>query len=345
MPLTIAYYSFDDPAYACARLRILEPARALGGAVRLLAGAVPRGPGHAVATDILDAADLILIQRYFPCPQTAPILEAVFASGKPVVYDTDDDWTAIGPEHPFAARMGDILPHILETVRRATLVTVATAVLATVFRPYNPRVRVVPNLLPGALWQPTAPPRRPVAAIGLAATATHQADMAPLETALTRLARTLGDTARFVFFGCPPSPAHFPGATVIPFAPEYAAYAARLPRLGLSIGLAPLCDTPFNRAKSPIKWMEYAVSGMAGVFADLPPYREVVVPGETGLLVGPEPEAWAEAVAGLVANDGLRRRLAANAQAAVIAGHTLPSGSGRYHEAWTQAARGNAPAP
>ncbi|EHJ46505.1 glycosyl transferase group 1 [Solidesulfovibrio carbinoliphilus subsp. oakridgensis] len=340
MPLTVAWYGFDDPAYACARLRVLEPANALGPAVRLLAGAVPHGPGHRVRTDILDAADLLLIQRYFPSPATAPVLEAVFASGKPVVYDTDDDWTAVPPDHPFAPRMAGILPHILETARRADCVTVSTTVLAAVFRPLNPRVRVVRNFLPDALWRPVPPPDRPVVAVGLAGTPSHGPDLAPLASALSGLAGTLGEHVRFVFFGCTPPAGTFPGATTLPFTPDYAAYAARLPRLGCGVGLAPLADTPFNRAKSPMKWMEYAAAGMAGVFADLPPYREVVEPGVTGLLAGPDPAAWHEAVSRLVCDAALRRRMAGRAMEAVAAGHLLSAGAREYLDAWTRVAAG-----
>jgi len=341
MPLTIAFYSFEDPAYACARLRVLEPVRALGRSVRLLQGAIPRGPGHAVATDILAQADLVLIQRYFPCPQTAQVLETIFAAGKPVVYDTDDDFAAIGPDHPFHARMADILPHIRRTVRRAHLVTVSTPVLAAVLAEENPTVRVLPNLLPDALWHPAPPPSRPIVAIGMAATATHHGDLAPLENVLSRLAGSLAGKARFAFYGCPPTPEAFPRASIIPFAPDYPAYAARLPRLGWGIGLAPLADTAFNRAKSPIKWLEYAVSGICGIFADLPPYRDVVVPEETGLLVGPEPAAWAEAISRLVADTALRRRIAARAFETVAAKHMLSTGVGRYLDAWNTAAQGD----
>lgn len=343
MPLTIAYYSFDDPAYACARLRVLEPIRALAGAVRLLPGVEVQGHGHHVRTDIAAAADLILIQRYFPGPQTAPVLTTLFDTGKPVVYDTDDDWSAIEPGHPFHPRLAHILPHIRETARRATLVTVSTKVLADVYAAYNPKVRVLPNLLPDALWQPIPPPTRPVAAVLVAATPTHQADLAPLAPMLAGLAQKLTGKIRFVFYGCPPAGMAFPGATIIPFCADYAAYAAKLPRLGGAIGLAPLADTPFNRAKSPIKWMEYAAVGVAGIFADLPPYADVVVPEETGLLAGHAPKLWSEALMRLIDDSALRQRLAARAMEAVAERHLLSRGVKHYLHAWTGAASGGNP--
>ncbi|MGD9608075.1 MAG: glycosyltransferase [Desulfovibrionaceae bacterium] len=342
--LTIACYSFDDPNQACARLRVLEPARALGKAVRLLWGAVPQGQGHRVRHDILETADVVLIQRVFPFPGTAPLLETIFASGKPVVYDTDDDWTSLPASHTFFPDLGQRLPLILDTARRAHLVTVSTPTLAAIFDALDVRhVRVVPNSLPEALWPPTPPPDRPVTAVGLAATPTHRDDLAVLEGALSGLAGRLGREARWVFFGCPPQKGLFPGSTVLPFSQDYGAYAARLPRLGLAIGLAPLADTPFNRAKSPIKWMEYAACGLAGVFADLPPYQGVVEQERTGLLVGPDPKDWCQAVERLVRDAALRKRLAHQAWEAVSREHLLSARAVLYLEAWQAATQRGAP--
>ena len=343
MPLILAAYTFDDPASACFRLRLGEPAAALAPAVRLVPGAIPDGPGHRLRLDILAAADCVLIQRYFPCPDTAGVLEAIFASGKPVVYDTDDDWTRLPPEHAFAPAMAARLPHILDTARRATLVTVSTPTLAAAFAAVNPRVAVLPNFLPDALWRPAPPPDRPVVAAGLAATPSHAADLAPLVPVLSQLARESAGMLRWVFYGCAPEDGDVAHATVVPFQADYAAYARRLPRLGLGIGLAPLADTPFNRAKSPVKWMEYACCGMAGIFADLPPYRDVVEQERTGLLVAADPADWREALRRLVRDPALRRALAVRAQEAVLASHRLATGADTYRRAWEAAAERGTP--
>ena len=53
---------------------------------------------------------------------------------------------------------------------------------------------------------------------------------------------------------------------------------------GIDIGLAPLNNTPFNRSRSDIKFLEYAVSGVVPVVQNLQPYLESVVHGRTGYL-------------------------------------------------------------
>ena len=339
-PLAIAYYGFDDPFAACARLRVYEPARVLGPAVRLLPGVAAQGAGHVVSPAVMEAADLILVQRFFPGPATASVIEAAFASGKPVVYDTDDDFEATPPDHAFFPHLTPLLPFIRNTIARAACVTVSTTALAAVYAGRARQVRVLPNFLPDALWRLAVPPQRPVAAIGFAATPSHAADLARLTPALGALARQPDFTGRFVFFGCPTPPDFPAGATAIPFSADYADYAARLPRLGLSIGLAPLADTPFNRVKSAVKWQEYTAAGAVSVCADLPPYREVVEDGRTGLLVGPDPGDWVQAVARLVADAGLRRRLAFQARETLDRSHLLSAKAAVYGDLWREVAQG-----
>lgn len=52
----------------------------------------------------------------------------------------------------------------------------------------------------------------------------------------------------------------------------------------INIGIAPLKDTAFNRSRSDIKSLEYAVSGVVPVMAHLAPYLNSVIPGRTGFL-------------------------------------------------------------
>lgn len=52
----------------------------------------------------------------------------------------------------------------------------------------------------------------------------------------------------------------------------------------LDIGLAPLNDTAFNRSRSDVKFLEYAVSEVVPVLQDLKPYREYSQDGYTAML-------------------------------------------------------------
>lgn len=69
------------------------------------------------------------------------------------------------------------------------------------------------------------------------------------------------------------------------------------------IGLAPLRDTAFNRARSYVKYLDIVRYGGVGIFADAPPYAGVVRSGENGVLLPMEPDRWADEIVRL-ATDG-----------------------------------------
>ena len=61
----------------------------------------------------------------------------------------------------------------------------------------------------------------------------------------------------------------------------------------LDIGLAVDTCTEYNRrCRSDAKFLEYAAAGVAGIYADLQPYRDSVVHGETGLLYRTSADLW-----------------------------------------------------
>ncbi len=84
----------------------------------------------------------------------------------------------------------------------------------------------------------------------------------------------------------------------------------------LDIGIAPLQDTGFNRCRSDVKFLEFALHGAAPVVQDLAPYSGTVRHGETGLLVD-GPDALVAALDQLIAAPALRAAIAARAQAYV----------------------------
>jgi hypothetical protein len=89
-------------------------------------------------------------------------------------------------------------------------------------------------------------------------------------------------------------------------------YLERSRSVRFDIGLAPLLPTPFNQARSWVKYLDIARFGAVGIYADTAPYSHVVRNGENGLLCAPEnAEAWTDALAMLVEDHDLRHRLKA----------------------------------
>lgn len=82
----------------------------------------------------------------------------------------------------------------------------------------------------------------------------------------------------------------------------------KLRTLDLDIGICPLVDDGFNKNKTPIKWMEYAIAGVPAVCSPTL-YSEVVKHGKTGLIAKDEDE-WVKNISALVGKASLREELA-----------------------------------
>jgi hypothetical protein len=93
----------------------------------------------------------------------------------------------------------------------------------------------------------------------------------------------------------------------------WSAYLAYSTQVRFDIGLAPLRPTPFNAARSFNKLYDITRLGAVGIYAEAPPYAEVIEHGRNGLLVPHDAAAWADAILALAADAPLRQRMFAEA--------------------------------
>mgnify|MGYP001589881640 CR=1 FL=1 len=82
-------------------------------------------------------------------------------------------------------------------------------------------------------------------------------------------------------------------------------------KLGIDIGLAPLADNMFNRAKSNLRWMEYSMAHISPIVSPVKAY-DCVEDGKTGL-VAKEQKDWFNAMEKLITDKQIRRDIADNA--------------------------------
>ncbi|MDP5211233.1 glycosyltransferase family 1 protein [Microbulbifer sp. 2205BS26-8] len=90
---------------------------------------------------------------------------------------------------------------------------------------------------------------------------------------------------------------------------RWPAYRSLIRRPGRHIGLAPLLDTPFNRARSHTKFFDITQAGAVGIYTEGSVYATVVRHEENGLLLPMEPEVWVEAILRLAEDQSLRQRM------------------------------------
>ncbi|MGJ8522712.1 hypothetical protein R84981_001403 [Carnimonas sp. R-84981] len=158
--------------------------------------------------------------------------------------------------------------------------------------------------------------------IGYFGTRSHIADIEAISPALQQLATSSSDVSLEIMLGkhTPQVLSELPRATVkAPLSWDDFLRYQRSHRI--HIGLAPLLQTPFNAAKSWIKFMDTAAMGGVGVYSNRSPYSDLVSDGKDGLLVEDAPEAWFEALHYLASSPQTRLQMAqAAARKALAAG-------------------------
>jgi len=275
-------------------------------------------------------ADIVVVDRYWRSrvtPQTAADLaKAVHARGARLVYQIDDDLI----DRPDAT--GE-LENRRESVRlflqEADGVIVSTAILRQRFASITPRIYLLPNALDERLLTTFGGgqiPRlfdRDKVVLGYMGTLTHDDDLRLLLPALTEIGTSLSVPLELQIIGGVADPQTLAQLSQLPFpvtrlVPPTSEYPQFLPwftgNVGWDIALAPLRDTPFNRAKSDIKFLDYAALGAPGIYSDLPVYAGSVRHGETGLLAANDTASWVKALRSLIEQPDLRQELAGNAR-------------------------------
>jgi len=99
------------------------------------------------------------------------------------------------------------------------------------------------------------------------------------------------------------------------------------------LAIAPLEDNSFTQCKSDIKFLDYSVLGIPGIYSHVAPYENTIRHLETGYLAKNNPQAWVEAFDCLLNDEVLRKNLAKNAQQYVLTNRTLKYCSQNWKDA------------
>lgn len=273
------------------------------------------------------------------------------ALGKKIFYETDDDiFSVFMIDQQLKGIQRGTDPEVLKreiegqvwTLQQCDGVTVTTQRLATIARQYTSKpVVVVPNAI-DAEWfaavQATAQRTVPGLTIGWAGGNRPDGDVAAMAEAWGRIARRYPKVT-FVVAGHQPAviSEHVPETRLrrLPWR-EVHEYPVGL--VNIDVGCCPLEDKPFNRAKTPIKAWEYALSG-AAVVASPTVYRQCIEPAGNGYLATTADE-WEQHLSFLVEHEEGRRHLADTLKADVLEQWSLRKNYWRWPAAWTRLWRG-----
>ena len=223
-------------------------------------------------------------------------LESEQNQGHVLLLDYDDNVLDI-PDHNIGKP--ERTDGIEMAMRTADGLIVTNPTLKKALKAYNPQVGIVPNYIDKTQWEfPKRAEDTDQVKIGLFGTATHVEDWKLVDEALHRIVKDFPNV-RVVCGGYQPE--YLKDISyLLPWAP-LSDYQKMLE--GVDIGLCPLIDDAFNRAKSPIKAYEYGMAGCAVVASPVQYHTAVQGRGYTATT----PEQWYSALRLYVGNKDKRR--------------------------------------
>jgi glycosyltransferase involved in cell wall biosynthesis len=254
------------------------------------------------------SCDVVLVYRRSDAP-TQDAITRLADSGVAVVYDNDDDFLTMPAQDPAFSQWDDaarqrVFERSLRIARRASLMLATSEGVAERYRAAGVRrVEVVPNYLPYDAMREPVPHEGVV--IGWVAGAEHHIDVTaiPLVDALERILRRHRDV-RVECIGLDLALSRrYRHDKLVPLE-----NGLRERLAAWDIGLAPLADHPFNRARSDIKLKEYAACGVPWLASPVAPYRSLGE--EQGGRLVPD-DQWFDALHRLVRKRRDRERMSA----------------------------------
>lgn len=256
----------------------------------------------------LELFDVIVFQRHIH-PIILDAINYANSIGKLTVYELDDDIWHLDRNNPAYDYWNDQvkLKQAEACIRACQIVTTPTPYLARQLAKFNPNVVILPNMLPGYCWNVV--PRKQKTdkvKVGWAGSTSHWSD---LEIVTGLVGQLLSEF--------PQVEIHLAGMAEYPFKENERIIkheSVRIEELAdlikiLDIGLAPVIDSPFNRAKSDLKFLEYGIAWIPFIGSKVEAYIHTIDQGENGFLAT-NPKDWLKYTSRLIEDVDLRVEMA-----------------------------------
>ena len=233
--------------------------------------------------------DIVILQRlnnlvYFN------FINLLKSKGSKIVFELDDNLLELPKRNP-AYNLFSNPTHkraFLEYIWLADHLIVSTQNLKDYYHDYNKSISVIPNQIDKNIFcnDKISKTNASCIRIGFAGTTTHQEDFEQVVPALQEIKSNYSKNIKLVFIDMLPE--EFVRDNTIEYIPGVNSlheFSRILQNAKLDIGLAPLSYNKFNMAKSDIKFLEYGLSGIAGIYSNFGPYKHSIEDAKTGLLV------------------------------------------------------------
>lgn len=286
---------------------------------------------HGNELDLKDY-DIVVFNRFYE-GSLENELANLRSYGKKIVYETDDNYFAMDGHVPFERAKRFSVPSALELAKHADLISVSTPYLKGVYEKITKTpIKVIPNALNFQDYD-MRPRERKELRIGWQGSNVHIGDLLMVIKPIRKLQKKY--KFKFIIFGIDDQPIEdlhefakkrmdgrewsvnleklFPYIEEmkaeglfehIPFTKYVEQYQIKLPMLDFDIGICPLMDTEFNRAKSCLKYYEYVATGTTALASNVIPYNTEMKNKD---LVNNTEEEWEAALEKLITDDAYRQ--------------------------------------
>jgi glycosyltransferase involved in cell wall biosynthesis len=291
---------------------------------------------------VYQPADVVIIERTVEPSMTLQLAEEyvrrVRADKAHLIYTIDDNLLDLRVEGP--ARYAFTTEEMMTVryfARESDGIIVSTESLKERMSRFNDRIAVVPNALDERLVKlrlsghASAPARNGLKVAGYMGTLTHDSDLMMILQALRETLRKRKGELEFQLVGGIADSAvldAFEGLAVrqldVGDNVEYPAFMRWMSEnVHWDLAIAPLEDNAFTRCKSDIKFLDYGILGIPGIYSRVKPYEASVRHMETGYLAANDNKEWLEALERLLTEDAVRQEMGRKAQEYVLSSRTL----------------------
>ena len=210
-------------------------------------------------------------------------------------------------------------------LHHASCVLVNTKPLADAVRARHPAVSIAIVPAPFEFMEQATKPETPGLPLRVGYAGTERgAAFEPVIAAMQAASAARPGEFAFEFIGhVPDALAASPDVTFFPDMPDYRAFLAFKASRQWDVGLAPLDDNGFTRAKTNNKYREYGGLGIAGIYSNVQPYLGCVTDGVDGLLVPNASAAWLDALLRMAQNRRATTAMGQRARANVWQRHRI----------------------
>lgn len=286
-----------------------------------------------------EGCDVVIYGRTHDIHRIVALQAGRKVHGFKLVVDTDDLVDDI-PRYNFASSAFNNSTGLIRMThgqyRDADAVTISTPYLFERTKKHNKACYIVPNCIDEAVYRAVKfrekeERHRGDIRIYWGGGGGHYGDLLIVKDALLRIVAEYPQV-KLVFSNFVPDwAARLPANRVffLPLVP-FTAFPKVLAWLCCDIGVAPLTDHPHNRSKSHVKWFDYGMAKIPGVYQDMEAY-DTVADGVTGLKAT-TPEDWYAKVKLLIDNPELRAGIAREARREILTNWTVDVWAHKYED-------------